>query len=227
MTAYFKFCSLRMDKFAIMLDNYSIGCFYENIKLINLCTDNLRYIQHTDTTFEEREYTELFAEVLPRCILLNFLDLCNNQFEQEDIEILAESLIQCQVLNHLDLSNCEIKSKGSEIITRALIQCTTLKHLDFEYNNIGSDGLETFARMFSQWTTLTSLDISNSNRNGLVSFEEMLPWNTSLVHIDLSENGIEKLGRVFSQCKSLTNLNLSSNNIGNTENENLAKVCQY
>jgi Ran GTPase-activating protein (RanGAP) involved in mRNA processing and transport len=227
MTRYFKFSSLRMDKFAIMLDNDSIGCFYETIKLINLCTANLRYIQHTDTTFEEREYIELFAEVLPQCISLNFLDLSNNHFETEDIEILAESLLQCQVLNHLDLSNCEIKSKDSEILTRALIQCTTLKHLDFEYNSIDSDGLETFARMFSQWSTLTSLDISNSNRNGLVSFEGMLPWNTSLVHIDLSENGIEKLGRVLSQCKSLTNLNLSSNNIGNTENENLAKAFQH
>ena len=226
MTKYFKFCSLKMDKSAIMLDNDSIGCFYETIKLINICTPNLRYIQHTDTTFEEREYTELFAEVLPRCILLTFLNLSNNHFESEDIEILAKSLLQCKVLNHLDLSNCEIRSEGCDIIIKTLMQSKTLKHLDFEYNDIGADGLENFARILSQWTTLTSLDISNNNSDRFVSFEEMLPWNTSLVHIDLSENGIEKLGCVLLQCNSLTNLNLSGNNIDSKEAKNLANMFQ-
>ena len=152
---------------------------------------------------------------------LTTLQISNSHFSMANVDSLASVLkdhTKC-TLTVLYLQDCHISSEGAVKLPAALCKITTLKHLCMSCNPIGelAEGVTAVAKMLVDNKTLTKLDLAycHISSEGAVELAAALCKNTTLNHLDLSDNpigehveGVTAVAKMLVENKTLTKLDL-------------------
>ncbi|KAI9300298.1 hypothetical protein BJ944DRAFT_273247 [Cunninghamella echinulata] len=151
----------------------------------------------------------------------------------------CQSLYHNRTLQHLSVSNCQIYPHGCELLADALYTNQRLISLDLSGNPIihGSDeGIQALKTALLRNDTLQELKLVNTDLDATatITLAEVLPMNTTLNRLDLSENpsislaGILALSISIKMNSTLTFLDISIPNndreMADLQND-IAAVC--
>ena len=174
--------------------------------------------------------------------LLKYLDLSDNELQDEGIQYLCNFVGKLPASNHRHLEHLRLGSNsiqwtGALYLADAMSSSSCcITELNLARNRIGDQGLVALSASLSTNESLTSLDVSENSIGdvGVDAFTQR--WGTSekaslhlLKSLDLSRNGITVLGadRLFGAdfdrlAPNLTFLSLSSNRISHKGIKNIA-----
>ncbi|KAI8338966.1 hypothetical protein BC941DRAFT_421740 [Chlamydoabsidia padenii] len=124
---------------------------------------------------------------------LEKLDLTGNPLQDMAIGGLCQALGKNRTLKHLSLANCQIYSNGCELVADALYSNQCLETLDLSINPLmrGSDkGIHALKSALLRNDTLRQLVLTNTDLDATaaIMIAEVLPMNTALTRLDLSQN---------------------------------------
>lgn len=136
---------------------------------------------------------KIFTSLQDPHVNLKTLDLGNNQLGDQAVKLLIQCLLNRCTLEHLDLRRNQI-FHAAKAVGELLRITTPLQSLNLSWNNIRGEPAQYLAKCMMENTTLTHLDLSDNtlgnNGNADAELGACLATNKSLRHLDVSNNHI-------------------------------------
>ena len=170
--------------------------------------------------FNNKIVFNFFNEDMP--VLYSFY-YDGNYLPTEEVQNLAKAFLNCNTVTYLNLQNNQINDDSMEIISYLIEHNSYLHSLFLGYNKITSKGVQQICTgLQSEDTRLIELSLSNNHldETSLQYLAESLPKNKTLSCLNLSYNNFSKgntgtlISKIISDSQRLKNLNLTACHLG-------------
>ena len=146
-----------------------------------------------------------------------------NYLPTEEVQNLAKAFLNCSIVTYLNLQNNQINDDSMEIISFLIEHNSYLHSLFLGYNKFTSKGIKVLCKgLQSEDTRLIELSLSNNHldETSLIYLSEALPNNKTLSCLNLSYNNFSKgdtgtlISKIINESQRLKNLNLTACHLG-------------
>ena len=215
---------------------------FENINFINsinrilsnvsLYQKNLEQLSFNSNKLNKYYFSEKILRVVKSIINLSYLDLSNNNIDDDDLKLIMEYLNDNNNLKTIILNNNNISSTGGFYIANTLSKNKTLNEIMISHNNLNDNGLNSFINILINTKSLISkLDLSFNNlkQENIITLANFLSINPNLKYLDISGNNIEsKTANLFGiGLKKNKNLNIIKLNKCNLNDDSSPQIFNF
>lgn len=161
----------------------------------------------------EKVKIKRLSEFISPSISLSWLDLSNNNIEDNGVKLLSQSLVVNNSIKVILLNKNRITSMGMYYLTESLKFNSSITKIHISYNNICDEGLSYLQSMLQVNSTITHISIKSNIFTivGIEKITEILPFS-SIIWMDISENklGLSELA-LFGEASHSSKLNVKIN----------------
>lgn len=192
----------------------------------------LSLLDLTENKISHHGLRELCAALRNESCRLKHLKLDRNALGDIGAEGLADLLEKNSSLKSLSVNRTEIQQRGAILIAKALQDNKSLRKLEIGYNYIDEENLETMSEEQRQRFKTSGGGKKNTvimnHSFGTKAFATTLTTNTTLQHLDLSNNRIQNeggyaLAEALSSNRSLKRLLIQQNDLKDIEQDSETK----
>jgi len=139
--------------------------------------------------YKKQLIKDLQLQLLSNDDTLTWIDLSNDNIDNDDIALIANGLRKNTTLKALSVPENNISDEGMQNLAKCLCDNTTLTHLDLRHNNIGKDGIQAMAECLCVNDTLQFINLEENgvDNNGIKALSNALLVNDTVKWLDLTD----------------------------------------